>query len=242
MQPFERGIIRCHAEVLQIGNRSHPLLGHILLSQHNGEFLCAVVAEVDEYHDVALFDAAVNIGVDKRFHKLVGVLVLLSVGIVAILHALNHVVNLFADAVNQLVVSNLDTIPTLVAVHCIETADDARNGGSVLLANLSQLPYEALAALGVGVAPVHKTMNVGVLQSINFGYLDEFEQMVDARMNSAITAQAHQVQALACLLGITVGALDLGVLQNRVVAAGTVDLNQVLIDHATRTNVEVTHL
>ena len=61
-------------------------------------------------------------------------------------------------------------------------------------------------------------------------------------MHATVGAEAHEVQLLARLLGVGIGSLHLRVLHNRIVLAGAVDLHKVLIDNATGTDVQVTHL
>ena len=56
---LERCIVWSHAVVLQILHGLHTLFGHILLGEHNGKFLSAVVAEVDEDNHIALFNHTV---------------------------------------------------------------------------------------------------------------------------------------------------------------------------------------
>ena len=97
----------------------HAFLRHVFLCQRDGELLCAVVAVVEENNGVAFFDCAVNFGVDNRFDKFVG-----NVLIIRLLHCLNHICRRFALAVYKQVVGFLDAVPSFVAVHCIETAYD----------------------------------------------------------------------------------------------------------------------
>ena len=61
-------------------------------------------------------------------------------------------------------------------------------------------------------------------------------------MHAAVGGESHEVEALAGLAGIAVGCHDAGILHDGVVADGAVDFHQVLIDHATGSDVEVTHL
>ena len=61
-------------------------------------------------------------------------------------------------------------------------------------------------------------------------------------MYAAVAGQAHEVDVLACLLGVLVCADDFRVLQDAAVGTSAVDFHQVLIDDATCTDVEVTHL
>lgn len=97
--------------------------------------------------------------------------------------------------------------------------------------------------LGVGVAAVHETVYEDlVLQSELLTHLDELEQMVEAGVHAAVGGQSHQVKLLAVLLGIVVGLNNAFVLQDTAVFASTVDFHQVLIDDASGTDVEVTHL
>ena len=57
---------------LQILDGVHAGFRHIVLREHRGYFLCAVVAVVEEDHCVAFLDRAVDVGVDDRLDELVG--------------------------------------------------------------------------------------------------------------------------------------------------------------------------
>ena len=61
-------------------------------------------------------------------------------------------------------------------------------------------------------------------------------------MYATITSQTHQVQLLVVLLSIGVSSLHLGILHDRTILAGAIDLNKILIHDATSTDIEVTHL
>ena len=171
---LEVGVVGRHAVILQAGDGCHALLRHVLLGEHNGELLGAVVAEVDEDDHIALLYAAVHRSVVDRLDELVG-----DTLVIALLHGLHHIGGLLAGAVDNEVVALLHTLPALVAVHGVEAAHDAGNGGIVLGADIRHLLDEALAALWVGVATVHKAVHEGlVLQPIVPAHLDELEQMV----------------------------------------------------------------
>ena len=105
---------------------------------------------------------------------------LLGVGVVAALHAFHHIFHLASNAVDELVVSHLHAVPTLVAVHGVEAADDAGDvravGGTMLVEEFD----EALAALRVGVAAVHEAVYEGALGNAVFlSDFHEFEQVVE---------------------------------------------------------------
>ena len=202
-----------------------------------------VVTVVEEDDHVALLDGTVHVGVDQRFHEFVRVLVVLAVAVVAALYALHHVGACASLALDELVVGHLDAVPALVAVHGVEAADDAGHGGAALLAVCHQAFDEALTALGVRVAAVHEAVNEGAAADAIFvGDVDEFEQVVQRGVYAAVAGQAHEVEALALTLGIFVGADDFRIFEDAAVGTGAVDLHQVLIDDASGTDIEVSHL
>ena len=162
--------------------------------------------------------------------------------VVALLHGLHHVGGLLAGAADDEVVSLLHTLPALVAVHSVEAAHDAGDGGVVGGAYITHLLDKALARLRVGVAAIHITMYEElVLQAVSLTDFDELEEVVEAGVYAAVGGQTHQVQFLVVLLGIRVGSLHLRVLHDGAVLAGAVDFHQVLVDDASGTDVEVTH-
>ena len=61
-------------------------------------------------------------------------------------------------------------------------------------------------------------------------------------MHATIGDQAHEVDLFAVLLRIRESALHLRVLHDRTIFAGHVDLHQILVNDATRTDIQVTHL
>ena len=112
-----------------------------------------------------------------------------------------------------------------------------------LVALFGELGDESLAALGVGVAAVHEAVYEGALGHAVFaGDVNEFEEVVERRVNAAVGGEAHEVDALAVFLGIGIGANDFGILENGTVGAGAVDFHQVLVDDAASTDIEVAHL
>ena len=61
-------------------------------------------------------------------------------------------------------------------------------------------------------------------------------------MNTAGRGKTHEVELLAVLLSVAVSLDDFLVLEDRSVIACTVDLNEVLINDATCTDVQVANL
>ena len=152
----------------------HALLRHILLCENYGKLFCAVVAEVEENDNVALLDSAVNLRIVNWLDELVGN----AIGI-TLFHCLNHVVSLLSLALNEQVISFLYTLPTLVAVHCIETSHDAGDGCAVVITYVLKLLNEANATLRVGVTTIHEAVNEHFLQTILLANLNEFIQMIE---------------------------------------------------------------
>ena len=171
---LKRSVVRSHAVVLQIFDGVHASLGVVLLCEHLGKLLGTVVTIVDEDDNVALLDCTVNGRVVDREDELVG-----HALVVAFLHSLNHISRLLALALNEQVVSFLNALPTLVAVHCIETAYDACDVCTIVRAALLYLLDEALARLRVGITAVHEAMYIYVLQTILLADFDELEEVVE---------------------------------------------------------------
>ncbi len=94
MHVFERRVVGSHAVVLQAGHGVHALFGHVFLSEYLCDFLCAVVAVVEEYDAVVGFDGSVDSGIVDRLYEFVG-----HVVVVAFLHGGHHVGSLFSLAV-----------------------------------------------------------------------------------------------------------------------------------------------
>ena len=234
----ETCVVRRHAVVLQAGNGLHSLLDHVLLSQHDGEFLSAVVAVVEEDDDVALLDSAIDGAVVDGLDELVG-----DAFVVTLLHSLDEVLCLLTLAADEQVVGNLHAFPTLVAVHCIEATDDAGNHSvACLVALVDELLDKADATLRVGVTTIHEAVHESLLYAVFLTNLDEFEEVVERTVYAAVRGQTHQVNVLSISLRVLVSADDFRVLHDAAVCTSAVDLHEVLIDDATSTDVEVTDL
>ena len=61
-------------------------------------------------------------------------------------------------------------------------------------------------------------------------------------MHAAVGGEAHQVQLLAALFHVVVCRFNLRILQELMLAAGDIDLHQVLVYHAAGTQIHVAHL
>ena len=107
------------------------MLGQVFLCQRYREFLCSVVAEVDEDNHVALAYQSVDIAVVYRLYELVGRSI-----VIAFLHGSHQISRLLSFAADNEVVGFLDTFPSLVSVHSVVASDDACYGCVVVGANL----------------------------------------------------------------------------------------------------------
>ena len=175
---------------------------------------------------------------DDRLDELVR-----HVGIIGLLHGGDHVRVVLADTLDQRVVGHLHTLPALVTVHGIVTADHRGDLAARLGEVLFELGDEALAAVRVGIAAVHEAVHVGALRNaVLAGDVTEFEEVLERRVYAAVRGQAHEVHADALRLGIFESLDDLGIPEDRVVAAGAVDLHEVLVDHTAGADIEVAHL
>ena len=156
----------------------HTCLRHILLSQCYGNLASAVVTVVEEDNHIVWLDSAdcVALAVNRydRLNELVGYALC-----VRSLNSTNHIGSLLANAVNQAVVSNLHTLPTLVTVHCIVATDNRANLTCRLSHMLLQSLNKALTTLRVGIATVHKAVYECILNAVVLRDVAQLEQVVN---------------------------------------------------------------
>ena len=105
-----------------------------------------------------------------------------------------------------------------------------------------QLVDESDTRTRVGVTAVHETVNERLTLQLVLGCdIAQVEQVLQARVHTTVRGQAHEVNLLTTLFRIREDCLDLRIVQNTAVLAGTVDLHQVLINDTTGTDIEVTY-
>ena len=124
-------IVWSHAVVLQARDSLHALLWHILLSQCDGHLLSTVVTEVDEDNNITLFYATVNCCIVDWLDELIG-----NALVIALLHSSNHISALLTSTVYNQVVTLFYALPTLIAVHSVETTYDACDSSLIVGTNL----------------------------------------------------------------------------------------------------------
>ena len=151
------GIVWSHTVILQTGDSVHTLGRHILLCEHNSKLLCTVVAVVEEDDSITLAYAAVEVCIHDRLDELVS-----HALFIRLLDSSNHISRFLALTVNDKVVSNLYTLPTLVTVHSIITANDC----SQLETICCKLLNETRTALGVRITAIHETVYISVLNTL----------------------------------------------------------------------------
>ena len=109
--------------------------------------------------------------------------------VIAPLYGCHHICLLASFSVDELIIGNLDTFPSFIAVHGVETSDDGCYVRTGPVANLLQVSNESFSASRVGVTAVHETVYEGLVShSIFLGNLDQFEQMVERTMYSSVGA------------------------------------------------------
>ena len=79
-------------------------------------------------------------------------------------------------------------------------------------------------------------------ESVLLTHLNEFEEMVERRVYATVRSQTHEVQLLSGLLSIFVSLFYLRVLRDGAVGTCAVNLYEILVNDASRTDVEVTNL
>ena len=155
---------------MKILHCSHSFLWHILLSEHLSEFFRAIVTIVNEDNYIAFFDNSVYFAVVDWLDKLVG-----YAFIITFLHSLHHVISLLSFALYKQIIGLFHTIPSLIAVHCIESSNNTCDVSTIVLAAVLNLFYKAFTTLWVGISAVHKAMNIYIFESVFLANFNQFE-------------------------------------------------------------------
>ncbi len=218
----------------------HSDFRHVLLGENDGQFLGSVVAEVEENNHVALGDRTCRsaVGGDNGdgFDEFVGHSV-----VIRLLHGFDRVGEWSAFPFDKQVVGLTDSFPAFVAVHGIITSHNGGNASGRLGRVSLQGFNEPFPAFGVGVASVHKAVDIGFLQIVFFGDVAEFVQVFDGAVHSPVRHQAHEVDSLTAVASGGECLHDGRVLPDAVVAAGAVDFDQVLVDHPACSDIEMSY-
>ena len=169
----KRSIIRRHTIILKVLDGVHTLGRHILLGEHLGKFLGAVVAEIDEDHYITFLYGTIHSSIVDGLYKFV-----CHILGIAFFHGLHHIRSLLALALYEQVVGFLHTFPTLVTIHGIKTTYDAGNVSTIGITGILHLLDKTCTAFGIGVTTVHETVNVGIFQAVCLGNFNQFEQVL----------------------------------------------------------------
>ena len=239
VQTLELGIVRSHAAIVE-RDGLHTLLWHILLGKHRSNLLGAVVAIVEEDDGVARLDGTHSLAVACQYawlNELIGHTI-----IIRSLHTFYRIGILTAHTSGKLVVSLLDAVPTLVAVHSIETSGDGSDFATTyLVAVILDGLDETDTRVWVGVTTIHEAVEESpAFEAICLGKVNKFQKVSEARMYAAGRSETHEVDA-ATLLGIFEGAYNFRILGDGAIFAGHIDLHKVLIYDTTAADVHVTH-
>src|SRR5574344_25015 len=176
MESGEGGIVGSKAAVIQ-RNGVHTLIRHSILCQHIGKLAGTVVAEIEEYHRIPLFYLCERPAVldnDNRLDEFV-----CDVRIIRRLDPLGGGGEFRALALDEHIIRFFDTRPAFVSVHCIETAADCSNLACGRCHLLLELLHESKSAVRVGIASVHETMYIDIVQAGIFGVCKKFIKMIE---------------------------------------------------------------
>ena len=122
MKAFKSSVIRCHCAIVQ-RNGFHPVFRHVLLGKSYSELFCPVVSEIEKDNYIAFFYKtdrfAIIISYYNRFHEFIG-----DTCIIRFMHTFNNISGRCTLTAYNQVISFLNPLPSLVAVHCIESSDE----------------------------------------------------------------------------------------------------------------------
>ncbi len=207
----------------------------VVLDEDPGQLAGPVGAEVHEHHGIAVFDLdrfADGGGLDEfiaLFAGVGGLQAFLGGGGVEL-----------ALAVDDQVVGLGHTVPAIVAVHGEVTADQA--GDAALAQGLEGFVQQfdgRLGAFGRRIATVEEGVQVDLLGAALEGQFGHGDQVVLVAVYAAVGQQAEDVYGLVGGHGLVHGRANGRVLEELTVTDGLGHPGEVLIHHATGTEVHV---
>ncbi|MNZ59880.1 hypothetical protein D3C78_779330 [compost metagenome] len=230
------GVLGQHDETGQFRLAGTLELTEVVFDEHASQFAGAVGAEVHEHHGIAVFD----------FYRLTdGGCLDEFVALAALVGCLQAFLGgggvEFALAIDNQVVGLGDTVPTVVAVHGVVTADQAGDPAFAqgLEGRVEQFDRR-LRAFRRSVAAVEEGVQVDVLSTALEGQFGHGDQVVMVAVHAAIGQQAHEMHGFAGGDGFVHGRADGRVLEELAVADRFGDASEVLIHHAAGAEVHVT--
>ena len=161
MKAFKCCIIRCHCAIMQ-WYCFHSLVREIFLGKGNSELPCPVITKVNKDNHISFLDCSYRITIiinhDDRFHKLIS-----NTCIIRLLHGTEYVGCRCSFAVDNKVVSLLNSFPSFIPVHCI-ISSYKRSYLTVRFAQVvEQVLHISLSASRIGITSVTKAMYKNLL-------------------------------------------------------------------------------
>ena len=105
-----------------------------------------------------------------------------------------------------------------------------------------QVFHIPLSASRIGISAVTESVDEYLFDPVFTGHITQLIEVPVQRMYAPVGKQSHEVYLFPLITCIGEGPDQGFVFRDRVVADGTVDLYQVLVNHPSCTDVEVTHL
>ena len=96
--------------------------------------------------------------------------------------------------------------------------------------------------MGVGVTAVHEAVHIDLVEAFLLRHSEELVEVVEAGVHAAMGAEAHEMELSAAVFHIIVCRAYLLIVEELVVAAGHIDLHEVLIYDSTGAEIHVADL
>ena len=150
----------------------------------------------------------------------------------------DRVLGLYAFTQNERAVGFADALPALVAVHGPVAARHRREMRAAGLQSLERFAHEPEPALRIGVAAVHEGVEIHVFNARFARKTHDGEDVFERGVDAPVGEKSHDVEASRLLRGFE-HLRDARHPGETAVFNGAVDLDEVLIKDAARSDVEV---
>ena len=215
--------------------------GELICAECSCQLSCTVRAEVEENHRVFILNCCNRFSVFLQNGRQNELICFFS--IIRSLNSLCCIGSFYAFPFCQRFVSQLDTIPAVITVHCIVTAGDHADFADTDLIHFClQLLYIRFSGCRRSVTAIQEAVYINFLETLTFCQFQKSEYMGDMAVNTAVREKSEQVQCGIICFCIFNSLYQLFILEEIAVLDCFRDSGQLLIYNAACAHVQMAYL
>ena len=213
----------------------------IIIAECSGDLSCSVGTEVEEHDRIFVGNDCDRLSVffdHGRFDELIR-----HTFVIGRLYSFSRICSLYAFALRQSIVCQVDSLPAIVTVHRIVTS---RNNADLADTDLFHLCLKlfdkSFARCGRSIAAVKEAVYIHLFQAFSLCHLKQAVKMCIVAVNTAVGKQAHKVNGGIVIPCILHGSQQRFVLKEVAVFDLFRDSCKLLVDDPAGTHIQMSDL